>query len=60
MKTPEELATEMEQMAQLHQNTIWAEVMLEGAAMIRELATPIEAPPDWEIDPGPNGLVGAL
>jgi len=38
MKTPTELAAEMQRMADLHANTMWAIVMREGAEMIRRLS----------------------
>lgn len=37
MKTPSELAAEMEHMAKLHSNFLWAVVMAEAAHMIRTL-----------------------
>jgi hypothetical protein len=37
MKTPSELAAEMEHMVKLHPDFLWAVVMAEGAQMIRSL-----------------------
>lgn len=37
VKEPLDLADEMENMAKMHENNIWALAMLEGAKMIREL-----------------------
>jgi len=42
-KSPQDLAAEMQRMAELHANSMWAMVMLEGAKMILAQAEQLKA-----------------
>ena len=42
MKSPAELVAEMQNAADLHPNFMWAQMMQEGAAMIRHLEHTID------------------
>lgn len=45
-KSPADLAAEMQHMADLHPNAIWAQAMAEGAAMILAQAKKLPQEPD--------------